>query len=326
MKRIIAMSGAALSVLSAVAGAQPRAPTDYPNRPVRWIIPFAAGGPTDFVARLLGAKMNDAMGQPIVIDNRDGASGMLGSAIAAKAQPDGYTLLVGSGTSLTSAPALKKTVPYDPFNDFMPICLMVINPQILLSHPTLQIGTVKDLINLAKARPGQLNYGSGGVGATPHLSAELLRSMTGIQIVHVPFKGSGPALTELIAGRLHFTFNSMQSSVMGFIRDGRLKGIAVTSARRSPAAPDIPTVAETLPGYENISWYGLFAPAKTSPAIINQINAQLVKILNDPETAKRLSSQGADPAPGTPAELARYMVVESERLKKLIAFAGIEPD
>ncbi|MBI2291796.1 MAG: tripartite tricarboxylate transporter substrate binding protein [Betaproteobacteria bacterium] len=329
MKIIAMLCGACLLGMNYGASAQTGSAgsaQDYPNRPARWIMPFAAGGPSDFVARLVGGRLSEVFGQPIVVDNRAGASGMIGSQLAARAAPDGYTLLVGSGTSLGSAPALTQKPPYDPMTDFAPITLLVINPQILLVHNSLPVKSVKDLIELAKSRPGQLNYGSGGIGATPHLSAELLKSMAGIDLVHVAYKGSAPALTDLLGGQLHLAFNSMQPSVMTLVKNGRLKGLAVTSARRSPAAPDIPTVGETLPGYENIAWFGLFAPAKTPHEIVVKLNANVVNILREPETAQRLASQGAQPAPGTPAELAKFMRLETERLKKLIAYAGMKPD
>lgn len=299
---------------------------DYPSKPVRLIVPFSAAGPGDFVARLIGVKLTEALGQSVVIDNRDGASGMIGCQLAAKSAPDGYTLLVGSGSSLVSAPALKIKAPYDPFRDFAPVTLLVINPQILLVHNSVPANSVKELVEFAKSRPGQLNYGSGGVGAAPHLGAELLSSMAGINLVHVPYKGSGPALIDLLAGRLQLAFNTMQPSVLTLVTSGRLKGLAVSSAQRSPAAPDIPTVAETLPGYENISWYGLFVPAHTPQHIIAKLNAHVVKVLREPETAQRLASQGAEPAPGTPDELTKFMRLESGRLKKVIAYAGLKPD
>jgi len=318
-----------LAALAAVCWLMPAggaSAQDYPNRPMRWIMPFAAGGPSDFVARVMAGRLSEALGQSIVVDNRDGASGMIGSQMVAGATPDGYTLLVGSGTSLGSAPAFKKNPPYDPLRDFAPIALFVINPQVLLVHGGLAVNSVKDLIDLAKARPGQLHYGSGGIGATPHLSAELLRSMTGIDLVHVPYKGSAPALTDLLAGRIQLAFNSMAPSVVALVRTGKVKGLAVTSTKRSQAAPDIPTMSETLPGYENTAWFGLFGPAKTPRAIVSMLNAHVVKVLHEPALHERLATQGAQPAPGTPEDLARFMREESARLKKLMAFAGLKPE
>lgn len=329
MKIIAMLCGACLLGMNYGVSAQIRSTgsgKDYPSKPVRWIVPFTAAGPTDFVARLIGAKLTEALGQSVVIDNRDGASGMIGSQLAARSTPDGYTLLVGSDTSLMSAPALKIKAPYDPFKDFAPVTLLVINPQILLAHNTLPVNSVKELVELAKSRPGELTYGSGGVGAAPHLGVELLSSMTGINLVHVPYKGSGPALIDLLAGRLQLAFNTMQPSVMTLVKSGKLKGLAVSSAQRSPAAPDIPTVAETLPGFLNITWYGLFVPAQTPQDIIAKLNAHVVKILREPETAQRLASQGAEPAPGTPEELTKFMRLQYGRLQKVIAYAGLKPD
>jgi tripartite-type tricarboxylate transporter receptor subunit TctC len=329
MKSIAMLCGACLLGLNYGVSAQIRSISpgkDYPSKPVRLIATSSAGGPVDALARLVGAKLTEALGQTAIIDNRDGASGMIGCQLAARSAPDGYTLLVGSGSSLMSAPALKIKPPYDPFTDFSPVTLMVVNPQILLVPNTLPVNSVKELVEFAKSRPGQVSYGSGGVGAAPHLGAELLSAMAGITLVHVPYKGSAPALIDLLAGRLQFVFNTMQPSVITLVKSGRVKGLAVSSAQRSPAAPDIPTVAETYPGFENITWYGLFAPAKTPRDIIAKLNANVVKILREPETAQRLASQGAEPAPGTPEELRKFMRLESGRLKKIIAYAGLKSD
>jgi len=314
-----------LIVFPCAWGAAHAQDVNYPSKPIRILVPYPPGGAVDIIARAIAPKLSASMRQPIVVDNRAGASGIVASENLVRSPPDGHTFIIVISSHAVN-PSMYKKLPYDTLTDFAPITLLVINPQILLVHNSLPVKSVKDLIELAKSRPGQLNYGSGGIGATPHLSAELLKSMAGIDLVHVAYKGSAPALTDLLGGQLHLAFNSMQPSVMTLVKNGRLKGLAVTSARRSPAAPDIPTVGETLPGYENIAWFGLFAPAKTPHEIVMKLNANVVNVLREPETAQRLASQGAQPAPGTPAELAKFMRLETERLKKLIAYAGMKPD
>jgi tripartite-type tricarboxylate transporter receptor subunit TctC len=296
----------------------------YPNRPIRWIVTYPPGGPTDVVARAIGAKLTEAWGQQIVIDNRAGAGGVIGTDLAAKAVPDGYTLLFGTSAGLTINPALSSKLPYDPVRDFSPVSLLVLNPQILVVNSSVPANSVKELITLAKARPGQLNYASVGQGSPNHLGMELLKALTGIEMVHVPYKGTGPALTDLLGGQVQLMFNSMPS-VLPLVKIGKLKGLAVGSAQRSAAIPDIPTVAEAgVPGFENVTWYGMFAPARTSHDIIVKLNKQVVKILAEPEMAQRLASQGAEPRSSTPEELAKFMRVESERWRKVIKAAGIK--
>ncbi|MCX7136430.1 MAG: tripartite tricarboxylate transporter substrate binding protein [Proteobacteria bacterium] len=296
----------------------------YPIRPIRWVVTYPPGGPTDVVARAIGAKLTEAWGQQIVIDNRAGAGGVIGTDIAAKAVPDGYTLLFGTSAGLTINPALNSKLPYDAVKDFAPVSLLVLNPQILVVHPAVPVNSVKELVALAKARPGQLNYASVGIGSPNHMGMELLKALTGIDIVHVPYKGTGPAITDLLGGQVQVMFNSMPS-VIPLVASGKLKGLAVGSVQRSPAVPDIPTVAEAgVPGFENVTWYGMFAPAKTPHDIIVKLNKQVVQILASPEMAQRLASQGAEPRSSTPEELTKFMRVESERWKKVIKTAGIK--
>ncbi len=296
----------------------------YPNRPIRWIVTYPPGGPTDVVARAIGARLTEAWGQQIVIDNRAGAGGVIGTDLAAKAVPDGYTLLFGTSAGLTINPALSNKLPYDAVKDFSPVSLLVLNPQILVLNNAIPANTVKELIAYAKARPGQLNYASVGQGSPNHLGMELLKALAGIDLVHVPYKGTGPAITDLLGGQVQLMFNSMPS-VLPLVKSGKLKGLAVGSAQRSPAIPDIPTVAEAgVPGFENVTWYGMFAPAKTPHDIIVKLNQQVVKILAEPEIAQRLASQGAEPRSSTPEELVKFMRMESARWKKVIQAAGIK--
>jgi len=322
MKTIIRCGLAALLLASASwAGAQ-----SFPSKSLRMIIHFPPGGPTDFVGRALAQKLSEGWKQQIVVENRPGAGGVIGIEAVLRSPPDGYTLLFGTSGSLALAPALNPKLPYNVFTDLAPITLVVINPQILVVHPSLPVRSVQDLIKLAKAKPGQINYGSVGPGSPQHLGMELLKSMAGVNLVHIPYKGTAPAMTELIAGQISAMFNSMPS-VLPHIATGRLRGIAVGSAKRSPAAPDIPTVAEGgLKGFQYVTWYALLAPAATPKDVIAKINADSVKILSQPDMVERFASQGAEPAPGTPDALAQYMRAEHDSWKKVIKAANIKLD
>lgn len=320
MKKIVQCAIAVLLAASASwAGAQ-----NFPTKSLRMIIHFPPGGPTDFVGRALAQKLSEAWKQQVIVENRPGAGGVIGIEAVLRSPADGYTLLFGTGGSLALAPALTSKLPYNVFTDLAPITLVVINPQILVVHPSLPVRTVNDLIKLAKSKPGQINYGSVGPGSPQHMGMELLKSMAGVNMVHIPYKGTAPAMTELIAGQISAMFNSMPS-VLPHIATGRLRGIAVGSAKRSPAAPDIPTVAEAgLKGFQYVTWYALLAPAATPKDVITKINAESVKALSQPEMVQRLSSQGAEPAPGTPEELAKFMREEFEDWKKVIKAANIK--
>ena len=291
----------------------------YPAKPIRLIVPYPPGGPTDLVGRTLGQKLTEAWGQQVVIENRAGAASVVGTEVAARSAADGYTLLLGTSAGFCINPALGTRLPYDAERDFSPVSLVVINPQILVVHPSLPAHTVKSLIALAKSRPGQINYASVGNASPQHLGMEMLKSMAGIDMVHVPYKGTVPAITDILAGNVSLMFNSMPS-VLPQARAGKLRGIAVGSAKRSPAAPDIPTVAEAgVPGFEYVTWYGLFAPAGTPRDIVSRLNVQVAKILSEPEIATRFASQGAEPASNSPEQLAQYRRAEFERWRKLIA-------
>lgn len=322
MKKIVQCGLAVLLAASASwAGAQ-----NFPTKSLRMIIHFPPGGPTDFVGRALAQKLSEAWKQQVIVENRPGAGGVIGIEAVLRSPADGYTLLFGTGGSLALAPALTPKLPYNVFTDLAPITLAVINPQILVVHPSLPVRNVNDLIKLAKSKPGQINYGSVGPGSPQHMGMELLKSMAGVNLVHIPYKGTAPAMTELIAGQISAMFNSMPS-VLPHIASGRLRGIAVGSAKRSPAAPDIPTVAESGPalrGFQYVTWYALLAPAATPKDIIAKINAESVKALSQPEMVQRLSSQGAEPAPGTPEELGKFMREEFEDWKKVIKAANIK--
>jgi len=322
MKSIFKCSLLALFALSASwAGAQ-----SFPSKSLRMIIHFPPGGPTDFVGRALAQKLSENWKQQIIVENRPGAGGIIGIEAVLRSAPDGHTLLFGTSGSLALAPAINKKLPYDVFKDLAPITLVVINPQILAVHPSLPVRNVTELVKLAKAKPGQINYGSVGPGSPQHLGMELLNSMAGVKLVHIPYKGTAPALTDLISGQISAMFNSMPS-VLPHVKSGRLRGIAVGSAQRSPAAPEIPTVAEAgYKGYQYVTWYALLAPAATPKDVIAKINADAVKALSLPDLAQRFASQGAEPAPGTPEELAKFWRDEHEGWIKVIKTANIKLD
>jgi len=298
----------------------------YPSKPIRIVVHFPPGGPTDLVARAVGQKLNEAWGQQVLVDNRPGAGGVVGVEMVVRSPADGYTILFATGGSMSIAPALIAKLPYNVFTDLTPVNLLVINPQMLVLHPSVPANNVRELVKLAKSKPGQINYASVGAGSPNHLGVEMLKFMTGIDMVHIPYKGTAPAVTDLIAGHVSLMFNSMPS-VLAQVQAGRLKGIAVGSAQRSPAAPNIPTVAESgVPGFEYVTWYGLFAPAGTPKEIVTKFNAEVVRILQDKDIAQRFQREGAEPAPGTPEQLAKFMRSEHEQWKKTIAAAKIRLD
>ncbi len=295
----------------------------YPTKPIRLIIHFPPGGPTDIVGRAVAQKLTDAWGQQVIVDNRPSAGGIVGVEAVVRSNPDGHTLLFATGGSMSLAPAFNSRLPYNVFTDLAPVSLVVINPQILVFHPAFPPNSVTELVALAKSRPGTINYASVGPGSPNHLGMEMLKAMAGIDMVHIPYKGTAPALTDLLGGQVSLLFNSMPT-VLPHVKGGKLKGIAVGSAKRSPAAPDIPTVAESgVPGFDYVTWYGLFAPAATPRAIVAKLNAEVVRMLAGPELAQRLAVQGADPRSSTPEGLARYMREEHERWKKVIKSANI---
>lgn len=322
MKKIFYCCG----VLLFASFAQICAAQTYPAKPIRIIVHFPPGGPTDLVARAVGQKLHEAWGQQVLIDNRPGAGGVIGVDLVVRAAPDGYTLLLGTGGSMSVAPAIGIKAPYNVFSDLAPISLLVINPQLLVVHPSLPANSLKELIRFAKSKPGQINYASVGPGSPQHLGMEMLKSMAGIDMLHIPYKGTAPAITDVLAGQVSLMFNSMPS-VLPHVKNKKLKAIAVSSARRSDALPDIPTVAEAgLNGFEYVTWYGLFAPSATPGDIIMKLNAQVVKMLAAPELSQRFSSQGAEPASSSPEQLAQHMRQEHDKWKRVINSANIRLD
>ena len=314
-------SFAVLSVFCAMAGAV-HAADPYPSRPIRMIVAYPPGGGTDQVGRVMAEQLTVTLGQNVVVDNRGGATGNIGTELAARALPDGYTLLMGNVAPNAVNVSLFKKLPFDPVKDFSPVSLVAITPNILVAHPSIPVKTIKELIAYAKAKPGTLNFPSAGVGSSSHLAGELLKSLAGISMVHVPFKGGGPALVAVIAGEVQIMFATMPAA-MPHVKSGKVKPVAVTTAKRSKAMPELPTIAESgVKGYDASTWYGLLAPARTPPAIVTRLHGDTVKILAGP-TRQRLEAQGFEPDGGTPAEFANYIKSEITKWAKVIKDAGI---
>jgi tripartite-type tricarboxylate transporter receptor subunit TctC len=285
----------------------------YPNRPIRLIAPFVPGGPTDIVARVVAQKMGDNVKQTVVVDNRGGAGGSVGMQLAAAAAPDGYTLVLGSSGNLAVNPALDPQLPYHPLRDFQPITQTTSGPQILVVPVSLPVKSVQDFIALAKAKPGQLNYASGGSGTTTHLGVELFKIAAGVNIVHVPYKGTGQALTDVMTGQVQMMMSSALPA-LPHVKSGKLRGLGVTSAKRSAAYTELPTLAESgLPGFETTSWHGMLLPARTPKAVSERVHAELVKALTSPDVKERFASLGMDVVANTPAEFSAYIRSESQK-------------
>jgi tripartite-type tricarboxylate transporter receptor subunit TctC len=313
--------GVLVALWAACAAAQP-----YPSKPIRLVVPFPPGGTTDILARDVGQRLTEALGQPVVIDNRPGAAGNIGSDIVAKAAPDGYTLLMCTVSSHAINPSLYAKLPYDHIKDFAPVILVARVPNVLEVNPGVPVYSVTDLIKLAKEKPGQINFASSGSGTSIHLSGELFKTMAGVDMVHVPYKGSAPAITDLIAGQVQVMFDNLPSSLQQ-IKAGRLRAIAVTSAQRSPALPDIPTIGESgLPGFEATSWFGVLAPAGTPPAILSKLNTEIDKWLQSADGKEKLLTQGALPAGGTPDQFSAYIKSETEKWAKVVKLSGAKVD
>ena len=308
-------------VLAGAAAAQ-----TYPVKPVRLIVPFAPGGGTDILGRMLCAKLTESLGQPFIVDNRGGAGGVIGAELAAKSPGDGYTLLLGSPGPLTINPALQARMAYDSLRDFAPISLGTISAFTLVVHPSLPARSVKELVALAKAKPGQLNYGSGGNGSVAHFSVEQFKALANVNIVHVPYKGSNPSLTDLVAGQLQMTIENMPVT-LPHVRAGRLRMLAVGTKNRSSFVPELPTIAEAgVPGYESSTAFGVLAPAKTPAAIVANLNAEIVKALRTPDVKEKLSGLGMEAVGSTPEQYAAHIREELAKYAKLVKAAGIRPD
>ena len=314
----ITASVALLAGATSMAGAQA-----FPTRPIRIIAPYVPGGGVDFVARVIAAKLSETIGQQVIVENRPGGGTNIGSELVVRSAPDGYMLLLG-GVPNTANMTLFKKPPYDVVKDFAPVTQTTIAPNILAVHPSVPVRSVKDLIALAKSRRGELTFASAGIGSSNHLSGEQFRIMAGLDIVHVPYKGGGAAVTDLLAGQVSMYFGTTPSTVP-HVRTGRLRALAVTSAQRSRATPDIPTMSETaLPGFEQSAWHGILAPAGTPPAVIARLNSEVVRVLRQPDTIDRMAAQGVDVIGNSPAEFATFIKQDVVKYEKLVKSAGIK--
>lgn len=323
MKRNFLKSVVALScgLLVSLAHGQ-----SYPNKPIRLIVPFPPGGGNDVIARVVAQKLSERLGQQVIVDNRAGANGIVGLQALMQSPPDGYTLAVGAAGPLAVNPSLYDKLPYDPLKDFSPITNMVNYPLLLVVHPSVPAKSTQDLVNLAKAKPKQLYFASPGSGNSGHLAGELLNSMANVQTVHVPYKGQGPALSDLISGQVQMLYSSIPS-VLPQVKSGQLNALAVGSAKRVPSLPDIPTISESgVPGYEAYSWVGMVAPAKTPKDIVNRLNREIVDILKQKDVSEKLNQQGALPVGDTPEQFSAYIKAEIEKWGAVVRTANIKAD
>jgi tripartite-type tricarboxylate transporter receptor subunit TctC len=321
-----------IAVLATVAGAVSAAlphvalAQSYPDKPVRMLVPFPAGAGVDIVARMIAAPLAESWGQAVVIDNRPGAGGTIACELAAKAAPDGHTLLLGNVSTFAMAPSLYKKVNYDPVKSFAPITLVNTSANVLVVHPAVAATSVQALIALAKAKPGQINYASAGSGTSPHLAAELFKSMAAVNLVHVPYKGSPQALTDLLGGQTQLMFASLVSA-LPHVRQNRLRALGVTTLRRAAALPEIPAINEAgLRGYDVSVWQGMVAPAGTPPAVIAQLNRQIAAILQSPDLRERLAAQGLEAVTNSPLEFGSYIAAEAGKWAAVIRQAGVVAD
>ena len=319
MRRTVLAACAAV-LFSGFAGAQ-----DYPSRPVKIVVPFPAGGSNDIIARIVAQKLTERNGQTFLVENRGGAGGNIGAEAVASAEPDGYTLLLTAPPPLTINGSLYKKLPFDPAKAFAPVALIASVPIVLVVNPSVPAKNVGELIALAKAKPGTLNFGSSGIGSTNHLAGELLKSMAGIDIVHVPYRGAAPAMNDLLAGQIPFMFDNMPA-VLPQVQGKAINAIAVAGAKRAEALPDVPVVAETIPGFEASSWFGLVAPAKTPAPALAKLSGELESILKMPDVKKRLAELGAEPGTVFGEAFGRFMTDETAKWGKIIKASGATVD
>jgi tripartite-type tricarboxylate transporter receptor subunit TctC len=321
MQRITAI----VAMLAGAALAWPAAAQTFPAKPVRIIVAFPPGGGVDIVARTMGPRLTEIWRQPIVVENRPGASGVIGTEVAARSAPDGYTLFIGTLGNLTANQYLYPKMPVDPLRDLAPLTQVVAVHFVMTAHPSLPARNVKELIALARARPGQINYASSGPGGAPHLGAELFKSMTRVDMVHVPYKGSGLSFIDLLAGQVSLTCDSQLQS-LPYIKAGRLRALAVLGGKRSPLLPDVATVGETVPGYELTNWFGMTVPAATPAELVSKLYADIAKVLQQPDFKEKIAGMGADVVGSTPAQFGAFMQSESAKWGKVIREANIKAE
>jgi tripartite-type tricarboxylate transporter receptor subunit TctC len=313
--------GALLAVSASAVHAQ-----SYPAKPVRMVVPFPAGGATDIVGRLIAQKLTESWGQPVIVDNRSGAGGTIGSDVAAKSAPDGYTMLIGTSSTHAIAPSLYSRLPYDPVRDFAPVTLVASATILLAVHPSLPAKNVRELIALGRKKPNALSFASSGNGGISHLIGEHFKAAGGIEMLHVPYKGDTPALVDLVSGQVHLMFGTAVS-FLPYVRAGRLNALAVTNPERSPIAPDVPTIAESgLPGFEALQWFGIFVPAGTSRDIVARLNAEIVKIARLPDIRERMTSLGADAVGNAPEQFAGFLKADTAKWAKVVKQSGARID
>lgn len=316
-KRSVAAIAAASLLFAQGAAAQ-----EYPTKPIRMVVPFAPGGPTDIVGRAVSQRLTETLGQTVVVDNRAGAGGVVGADLVAKSPPDGYTMLLCSTGAMAINPSLMPNIPYDSGRDFAPLSLVVTIPYLLLVSANSPVQSVKELITQARAKPGQINYGSAGVGSTSHLAGELFKSMAKIGIVHVPYKGSAPAATDLIGGQLQTMFDAV-AVALPLVRGGKLRALGISTAKRTALVPDVPTISESgVPGYEVATWHGICAPARTPPAVVKTLNHAIVSAVNHPDTRQRLVGIGADVVGSTPEAFGRFLQSELAKWSRIVKQSG----
>lgn len=298
----------------------------FPERPVRFVVGFTPGGPSDILARALGQKLAERWGQQVVVENRPGAGGNLAAEAVARSAPDGYSWLLGNNSILATNHALYRKLAYDPVKDFAPVALVAVQPNILVVHPDVPAKSLAELIALARQSPGKLNYASSGAGAAAHLAGELFKTMAGVDIVHVPYKGAQPALTDVVAGQVQLMF-ATSASAIPYMKQGRLRALAVTTAQRSPSVPELPTVAEAgLPGFEATTWHGVVVPAATPRAVIEKINTDVNAVLKEKDLSERLAGLGAEVITGTPRDFAEYIAREIPKWTKVVKDSGARAD
>jgi tripartite-type tricarboxylate transporter receptor subunit TctC len=316
----------ALAFVALVSASPGAIAQTYPTKPVKLVVPFPPGGSLDTTGRLLAQKLTEAWGQPVVVENKPGAGGNIGADLVAKSAPDGYTILMGALSTHAVNPSLYAKMPYDAAKDFAPITLIAITPNVLVVNAASPVNNVREFIAYAKANPGKLSFGSGSSGSAGHLAGELFKVETGTDAVHIPFKGGAPATQALLAGDTQFMFDNL-ANAMAQVKAGKLKALAVTTAKRSPLVPDLPTMAEAgLPGFDISTWYGLFAPAGTPPAIVARWNADVTRILNSPDVRARLVADGAEPAPNTPEQFAQMIASELTKYARIVKISGAKVD
>jgi tripartite-type tricarboxylate transporter receptor subunit TctC len=317
MKRWIVL----FAFLSLAAQAQP-----YPSKPIRFVVPYPAGGPLDTVARLLGQKVSESTHQPVIVDNKPGAGGNIGADAVAKAPGDGYTILMGAVATHAINPTLYASIPYDAIRDFSPVTQVAATPNVLVVHPSVPASNVRELIAYAKANPGKLNFGSGSTGSAGHLAGELFKTMAGVDMTHVPYKGAAPAMNDLIGGQIQLMFDNLASS-LSQVRAGRVRALAVTTAKRSGLAPELPTIAESgLPGFDISTWFGIFVPAGTPHEIIDRLHAEFTKALAAPGIREKMLNLGAEPVGSKPEEFAMYIRTEADKYARVIKASGARAD